>query len=106
MARTGKEFVSYEPFDRAAWAADRERLEGARLSFNKYSGVQEWKNANFLSVNLGGTHGTVFNNFLDCGRQITWFVRGSRMRDGSPVVQRLLKLRQEEATVESSSIIL
>jgi hypothetical protein len=38
------------------------------ISFNKYSGVQEWKNALFLWVNLGNG-GDVVNEFLDSGRK-------------------------------------
>ena len=104
MERTGKEFVIYESFERAALSEDRHRLEGSRLSFNKYSGVQEWKNSIFLWVNLGGKDGTVVNDFLEGGKQITWF-GGSRMQDDTPVVQRLLRLGKA-ASPSSSSIIL
>lgn len=107
MEQTGKEFVIYESFDRAASEQDRQRLDGARLSFNKYSGVQEWKNVIFLWVNLGGKGGTVVNDFLDGGRQITWF-GGSRMHDDTPVVQQLLSsgtTNKNKAPSSSSSII-
>jgi hypothetical protein len=104
MEETGKEFVIYESFERVASEPDRQRLEGSRLSFNKYCGVQEWNNAIFLWVNLGGKDGTVVNEFLDGGSQITWF-GGSRMQDDTPVVQRLLTLGRQ-ASSSSSGIIL
>lgn len=101
MDRT-KEFVIYESFERSACEEDRLRLAGSRLSFNKYSGVQEWDNAIFLWVNLGGKNNDVVNEFLDRGKQITWF-GGSRMHDETPVVQRLLKLGCQ---TQENSIIL
>lgn len=42
---TGKDYVIHKSFAKAAYLEDRQRLTGAdrKLSFNKYSGVQEWK---------------------------------------------------------------
>ena len=63
MERTGKAFVMEE-------TARRSGLDVNNISFNKYSGVQEWKNdALFLWVNLGNM-GDVVNDFLDGGRQV------------------------------------
>eukprot|EP00980_Cylindrotheca_fusiformis_P002714 scaffold627_cov125-Cylindrotheca_fusiformis.AAC.31 len=109
MERTGKEFVIYQSFALAASTKDLERLGGSRLSFNKYCGVQEWKNAIFLWVNLGNNKDNpVVNDFLEDGRQITWF-GGSRMYDDSPVIHRLIQLGKEGEggeRNESSRVIL
>jgi hypothetical protein len=104
MERAGKEFVIYKSFEVAASLEDYQRLEGARLSFNKYSGVQEWKNCIFLWVNLGAHGNTVVNTFLDGGKQITWF-GGSKMTDDSPIIKKLIQWGKE-ATDSSSKIIL
>uniref|UniRef100_A0A7S2XW82 Uncharacterized protein n=1 Tax=Attheya septentrionalis TaxID=420275 RepID=A0A7S2XW82_9STRA len=67
-----------------------------RLSFNKYCGVQEWRNNSlFLWVNIGGPDNSATNEFLNGGRQMTWF-GGSRMHDESPVIQRLIKVGQQQ----------
>jgi hypothetical protein len=104
MEQTGKEFVVYKSFENASSNEDRHRLEGARLSFNKYCGVQEWQDCAFLWVNLGGKGNTVVNDFLDDGQQMTWF-GGSRMYDGTPVIEKLIRWGRE-ATDSSSKIIL
>lgn len=84
MEQTGKAFVMEE-------AAQRSGIDVGNISFNKYSGVQEWKNdALFLWVNLGNG-GDVVNDFLNDGRQITWF-GGSRMHDETKVIRRLLRV--------------
>jgi hypothetical protein len=63
MEQTGKAFVMEE-------AAQRSGIDVGNISFNKYSGVQEWKNdALFLWVNLGNG-GDVVNDFLNDGRQV------------------------------------
>lgn len=62
MARTGKAFVMEE-------CAQLCSHRGGKISFNKYSGVQELKNAMFLWVNLGNG-GNVINEFLDGGRKV------------------------------------
>lgn len=102
MEKTGKEFVVYEAFEQAASQEDQLRLENSRLSFNKYSGVQEWENCIFLWVNLGGKGNSVFNEFLEGGHQITWF-GGSRMVDDSPIVQKLLAWGKEPTSWHTST---
>ncbi|KAL3931710.1 MAG: hypothetical protein SGBAC_011180, partial [Bacillariaceae sp.] len=97
MEQTGKEFVIYQTFDKAASPEDKDRLQETRLSFNKYCGVQEWRNAMFLWVNLGNKDNPVVNDFLNDSKQITWF-GGSRMHDESPVILKLIKMGQETAT--------
>jgi hypothetical protein len=63
MERAGKAFVMEE-------AAQLCSHYTTNISFNKYSGVQEWKNdAMFLWVNLGNG-GDVVNEFLDDGRKV------------------------------------
>ena len=104
MERAGKEFVIYKSFEVAASLEDQQRLKGARLSFNKYSGVQEWNNCIFLWVNLGSNGNAVVNTFLDGGKQITWF-GGSKMTDDSPIVEKLIRWGNE-ATDSASKIIL
>jgi len=102
MEQTGKEFVIYQAFEKAASPEDRNRLEGTRLSFNKYCGVQEWRNAVFLWVNLGNKDNPVVNDFLKDAKQVTWF-GGSRMHDESPVILKLIQMGQEAAKSSSSS---
>ena len=94
MDRTGKEFVINESFSLAAFSDDQKRLAGSRLSFNKYCGVQEFKNAVFLWINLGSKDNPVVNDFLNDAQQVTWF-GGSRMHDESPVIHKLLKMGQQ-----------
>ena len=105
MERTGKDHVIQESFRRAASTEDKVRFPAVvpPLSFNKYCGVQEWENALFLWVNLGGNDTTVVNEFLNNCEQITWF-GGSRMHEESPVIQRLLAAGRQKTT--SSSILL
>lgn len=104
MEQTGKEFVVYKAFETAASNEDRQRLEGARLSFNKYSGVQEWQDCVFLWVNLGAKGNTVVNEFLNDGQrqQVTWF-GGSRMFDETPVIEKLIRWGREATDSSSSS---
>ena len=88
LEHTGKEFIINTAFDRSASEDDKARLHGTKLSFNKYCGVQEWANCIFLWVNLGNADSP--NEFLEGGRQITWF-GGSRMHDESPVMEKLVR---------------
>ncbi|KAL3823327.1 hypothetical protein ACHAXA_010462, partial [Cyclostephanos tholiformis] len=90
VERTGKECVVRSSIAVASSEDDALRLlgSGTRVSFNKYSGVQEWKNSVFLWVNLGTTDSP--NEFLDDGKMVTWY-GGSRMHDGSPVIRELLR---------------
>jgi len=62
------------------------------ISFNKYSGLCEWKNdAIFLWVNINAPNADVKNEFLDGGRRMTWF-GGSRMHDGTHGIQNLIRV--------------
>ena len=104
----GKECCLDESFRIAASKDDQERLDGIKLSFNKYSGVQEWASGIvFLWVNLGKPSDDIVNEFLVDNHtqsiQMTWF-GGSRMHDESPVVQTLLKVGQ--GPPEKSTIVL
>ncbi len=64
MAFSGKAYC----MEISAKRSGVENYEG--LSFNKYSGIQEWKNdALFLWVNLGGGN-DVMNEFLEGGRKV------------------------------------
>jgi len=96
MESTGKAFV----MDESARIAGL-NLEGrVSVSFNKYSGVQEWgtmvpENANestssmYLWVNLQSTTFKLgCNEFMNEGQDITWF-GGSKMHDETPVIQKL-----------------
>jgi hypothetical protein len=98
LANAGKEFVIEETFQKAAASQeDLDRLGGVKLSFNKYCGVQQWKNGAFLWVNMGGGGGasnTVVNEFLEEGRLVTWF-GGSRMDEESSVIQTLIQVGKE-----------
>jgi len=105
----GKDFVIQNTFREAAYPEDIQRLQGvSRLSFNKYCGVQEWKNAIYLWINLGGQNSLV-NDFSSNGRRVSWF-GGSKMREDSPVIQRLIHMGKERASnnpsISSSRIIL
>lgn len=55
--------------------------------FSRMSGIQEWRNAVLLFVNVYGD--SYKNVFLDGGRAITWFAQ-SRQWEGTPVIQRLI----------------
>lgn len=90
----GKDFVIQNTFREAAYPEDMQRLQGAsRLSFNKYSGVQEWKNAIYLWINIGGQN-SVVNDFSQNGSRVSWY-GGSKMREDSPVIQRLIQMGKE-----------
>ena len=97
VAHTGKEHVIEESFKLASCEEDRQRLSGQRLSFNKYSGVQEWGNdVFFLWVNLGMKNdNVVINDFPEGGKYVTWF-GGSRMHDESPVIKDLIRVGYEQ----------
>lgn len=123
MTQTGKLFVVQEAFQHAAILSnaqfevssslqtsikeDKQRLLEA-LSFNKYSGVLEWKNCAFLWVNLGrkrnNTTPVSDNEFMDGGRRITWY-GGARMVDDSPIVQTLLQWGQEASDANSRLLL-
>lgn len=93
MERTGKAFVMDEAVRRCL-----PDCQVSKLSFNKYCGVQEWKNdALFLWVNLGSPQSDVVNDFLEGGRKITWF-GGSRMHEESNVIRRLIRVGKKAAS--------
>jgi hypothetical protein len=97
MKKTGKDFVIHHAFEKAASSEDQLRLAGTRMSFNKYSGVQEWGNdVAFLWVNIGDKGNSVVNDFPEGGKFITWF-GGSRMHDDSPVILQLLRVGKQQA---------
>jgi hypothetical protein len=59
-----------------------------RPTFSRMSGIQQWANAVFLFVNVGGASG--FDNvFLDGGRRVTWFAQATQT-EVSPVILRLI----------------
>ncbi|KAG7350573.1 hypothetical protein IV203_009933 [Nitzschia inconspicua] len=112
MECSGKEFVIHESFRVASDSKEvLRRLKGAKLSFNKYCGVQQWRNCAFLWVNMGnnGASNSVANDFLEDGRLVTWF-GGSRMDEQSPIIQTLFDLGKEAAdkipVVPESGIVL
>jgi hypothetical protein len=106
LEQTGKEYVISKSFQMAASSEDKLRIgESPRLSFNKYSGVQEWQNCIFLWVNLGAKGpGTVVNEFQDGGTKITWF-GGSQMVDDTPVVEKLIRWGREANDVSSKIVL-
>lgn len=68
-------------------AAVMREAAGRMPRFNRMSGIQEWTNAVFLFVNVGGVP---YNNvFLDGGRRMTWFAQPTQQED-TPVIRRLL----------------
>jgi hypothetical protein len=70
------------------------------VSFNKYSGVCEWNNDGlFLWVNIGSPDAEVQNEFLEGGTQMTWY-GGSRMREESPSIQKLIDVGGKAARGE------
>ena len=70
------------------------------VSFNKYSGVCEWNNdAVFLWVNIGSPDAEVHNEFLESGTLMTWY-GGSRMKEESPSIQKLIDVGGKAARGE------
>lgn len=101
----GKYFVIETCFHEAAYPEDLQRLSGVpRLSFNKFSGVQPWKNVIFLWINIGGPvdANSVVNDFSHDGRRVTWF-GGSKMKEESPTIQNLIRLGNESSLTPPSS---
>jgi hypothetical protein len=89
MTQTGKNHVMME----SARLGVESNIVDKPISFNKYSGVQQWGNdVLFLWVNLNAPKRDVVNNeFLDGGRRVTWF-GGSRMHDGSVAIRNLIRV--------------
>ena len=103
---------------------------GNGISFNKYSGVCEWKNdALFLWVNINAPNADVKNEFFSpestnnniqveavssaaaasaasaavtCNMQMTWY-GGSRMKEESPVIRKLISVGQKAANDQLAS---
>lgn len=76
------------------------------ISFNKYSGVCEWRNnAIFLWVNIGAPDAEVNNEFFNTsddtgnGMQMTWY-GGSKMKPDSIAIQKLVLIGQKAAKNE------
>jgi hypothetical protein len=87
MEATGKAIV----METAAQLFATEQHFHRKISFNKYSGVQDWKRGIFLWVNLGGPNNTVANDFIEGGRQMTWY-GGARMKPTSSMIQNLVRV--------------
>ncbi|KAL3907571.1 MAG: hypothetical protein SGILL_008819 [Bacillariaceae sp.] len=108
MEHTGKETVITRAFEEAAASTEEvKRMQGVRLSFNKYCGAQLWGNGAFLWINMGNdsSSNTVVNEFLEEGKLVTWF-GGSRMDEDSPVIQTLFKLGKQASTQSDAGIML
>jgi hypothetical protein len=70
------------------------------ISFNKYSGVCEFQNdVLFLWVNMNTPDADIKNKFVvdNDKAQMTWY-GGSRMREESPVIQKLISIGQGAKT--------
>ena len=104
LANIGKAFVMQESVRLAGVGKEWEEKDASpnMISFNKYSGVQEWRNnVLFLWVNLNAPQCEVNNEFPENGTQITWY-GGSRMHDESPVIQKLIEVAKQQQTQHSS----
>ena len=103
----GKYFVIETSFEEAARPEDQERLSGvSRLSFNKFSGVQPWKNVIFLWINVGGPQSSdsLINDFSkhkDGSCRVSWF-GGSRMTEDSSIIQDLIRIGRESSSSKVS----
>jgi hypothetical protein len=86
LLHTGKAHVMDTCAQLAAQSS--QLVKGAFVSFNKYSGVQEWANCVFLWVNFGAPNNQVDNEFYEEGRQVSWF-GGSKMHHETPVIRKL-----------------
>eukprot|EP00558_Chaetoceros_sp_UNC1202_P000004 CAMPEP_0197254086 /NCGR_PEP_ID=MMETSP1429-20130617/67404_1 /TAXON_ID=49237 /ORGANISM="Chaetoceros sp., Strain UNC1202" /LENGTH=290 /DNA_ID=CAMNT_0042716969 /DNA_START=18 /DNA_END=891 /DNA_ORIENTATION=- len=70
--------------------------ENPVTSFNKYSGVCEFKNdVRFLFANINAPDSDIRNEFLNNGGQFTWF-GGSRMREESESIQKLISMEKNQ----------
>jgi hypothetical protein len=108
MALTGKAHVMQETVRRAVASSQSDPIHSAKVSFNKYSGVQAWgNNVFFLWINLGAPHSDVRNEFLHQGRQVTWY-GGSRMHDATNVIVQLvragLRIAQTTSTAQNDLV--
>lgn len=96
LGMTGKAYVIEESARRAI-----DHVYNTPISFNKYCGAQEWCNAIYLWINFNSPGSEVVNNFYFDGRQVNWF-GGSKMHDGTPLIQRLKRLGVQAAQPEKS----
>jgi len=112
LSRTGKAFAMSESArvgcccdgggDDASTGGTNE-LTGD-VSFNKYSGAQEWgSDVVYLWVNLGAPDADVVNEFFRVpeeegygGIAVSWF-GGSRMRDETPAVRKLVRIGTQQS---------
>jgi hypothetical protein len=93
LPKRGKAFVMEECARRAV-----DGFRGGSVSFNKYSGVQEFGNdVIFLWINLNAPNCDVINEFPAEGRQVTWY-GGSRMHDGTNAIRNLKRIGLAAAT--------
>lgn len=75
------------------------------ISFNKYSGVQEWRNdVVFVWINFQGPLSDVINEVDPIHKTVTWF-GGSRMHGDTPIIQRLQRI-SKQTKVETSGVVL
>ena len=91
LETTGKAFVIEESARRAV-----HKEYTTPISFNKYCGAQEWGNIIYLWINFDSPGSEVVNAFSCKGRQVNWF-GGSKMHDGTPLIQRLKRLGVQAA---------
>jgi hypothetical protein len=91
LETTGKAFVIEESARRAV-----RNVYATPISFNKYCGAQEWRNAMYLWINFDSPGSEVVNSFFSNGHQVNWF-GGSKMHDGTPLIQRLKRLGDQAA---------
>ena len=99
LSQTGKAFVMEE----SARLEANPHFLFPSVSFNKYSGVQEWgSDLCYLWVNLNAPNADVVNDFPHEGRQITWY-GGSKMTPNTPVIQKLIRVGQAARTRPDSA---
>jgi hypothetical protein len=101
MERAGKAFVMEESARRAV-----ETYLGGSISFNKYSGLQEWGNdVLYLWINLKAPNCTVINEFLEQGQCITWF-GGAKMHDQTASILKLVRVGRAAEKNSAGGVVL
>jgi len=110
----GKDFVISQISRYSSLKETNEMAGIYKISFSKYSGVLEWKNALFLWVNLTSgcsksnhstDQGSVRNEFFNSGRSISWF-GGSKATEDTPVIQRLIHMNADAISKDHDAVIL
>lgn len=102
LSATGKAHVMLESARVAARVSEHSTHTApsslTTISFNKYSGIQEWKGDTiFLWINLVSTQKKNKNNeFLNNGRQVR-FYGGARMHRNTRVIQHLVRITSQQA---------